>query len=233
MIKIAICDDDVQELKKMSTVIKYYLRKAKRKASIVEFDSGSKLLNANIYFDIIFLEIEMPQMDGIETAQKLRNWDVNAKIIYVANYNKYQNKAYKVHAFDYITKPIQAKKVHDVLNEAISYLDRANKKHKYAFKTEMGIITLGLDDIYYFEYFTKKVIINSNKGKYVSRYRLKEIYEKIGNFNFEFSHKSFIVNFLQIKCIKGFEIIMENGDIVPLAQKGLHNLKKNITIFLK
>lgn len=53
--------------KKMSTVIKYYLRKANRKASIVEFDSGSKLLKANIYFDIIFLDIEMPQMDGIET----------------------------------------------------------------------------------------------------------------------------------------------------------------------
>ncbi len=233
MIKIAICDDDIQVLEKMVSIVKDYFRIIDRTVWVAEYKSGARLLKANARFDIIFLDIEMPQMDGIETAQKLRNWDLNSKIIYVTNYSQYQKRAYKVHAFDYIDKPLQEKAIFGVLKEAIRYLDGAIKKQKYAFDTEEGIITLELDDIYYFEYLTKKVIINSAKGKYVSRYSLKELYEKIGNNSFELPHKSFIVNFLHIKGIKGFEIFMENGATIPLAQKRAVKFKEKFNDFLQ
>lgn len=106
-------------------------------------------------------------------------------------------------------------------------------KQKYAFKTDEGILTLELDDIYYFEYLSRKVIICTSKGKYVASYSLKELHEKFNKYNFESPHKSFIINMLYIKYIKGFDILMENGEKIPLAQKRAVEFKEKFNDFLQ
>lgn len=128
MIKVAVCDDETHIREKLTSIIKDYFYEINRTVWVADFKTGSGLLKANIRFDIIFLDIEMPNMNGIETAKKLRNWDVNSKIIYVTNYAKYQNCAYKVHAFDYICKPVREKAIYEVLSEAVRYLDHASEK---------------------------------------------------------------------------------------------------------
>lgn len=233
MIKVAVCDDEIHIRGKLISIIKEYFDEIKRAVWVADFKTGDGLLKAKIRFDIIFLDIEMPNMNGIETAKKLRNWDVNSKIIYVTNYDKYKSCAYKVHAFDYICKPVREKVIYGVLSEAVRYLDHASERQRYAFKTEEGIVTLELDDIYYFEYLSRKVIINSSKGKYIATYSLKELYEKFSKHNFESPHKSFIINMLHIKCIKGFNVYMENEAVVPLAQKRAVNFKEKFNDFLQ
>lgn len=233
VIKVAVCDDETQAREKLISFIKEYFKEQNRPAWVAEFKTGEGLLKSNIRYDIIFLDIEMPNLNGIETAIKLRKWDVNSKIIFVTHYDKYSSSAYKVHAFDYICKPIREKKIYDVLGEAIRYLENASEKQKYAFKTEQGVVTIELDDIYYFEYMARKVIIKSSKGKYVASYSLKELYDKFRNFNFESPHKSFIINMLHIKHIKGFDIFIENGDTIPLAQKRAVEFKKKFNDFLQ
>lgn len=228
MIKIAVCDDEAHIREKLTSIIKEYFSEEKRTVWIADFKTGKALLGSNIRFDIIFLDIEMPNMNGIETAKKLRNWDVNSKIIYVTNYDKYKSCAYKVHAFDYICKPVREKVIYEVLSEAVRYLECVSEKQRYAFTTENGIVTLELDDIYYFEYLSRKVIICSAKGKYTATYSLKELYEKFSKYSFESPHKSFIVNMLHIKRIKGFEVYMENGAVVPLAQKRAVDFKEKL-----
>lgn len=233
MIKVAVCDDEEQVCIKLINMIKTFFNELERQVWVAEFREGNGLLKSNIHFDIIFLDIDMPEMDGIETAKKLRTWDVSSKIIYVTHYNQYKGKAYKVHAFDYIKKPISDGEIFNVLKEAIYYLDNTSIKHKYAFTTEDGILTLDLDDIYYFEYASRKVIINTSKGKYIATYSLKELIEKFGPFNFLSPHKSFIVNMIYIKCIKGFDIFMENGDMLPLGQKRAAEFKIKFNEFLQ
>ena len=107
------------------------------------------------------------------------------------------------------------------------------EQQKYAFMTQEGIITLEPDDIYYFEYQSRKVVINSSQGKYIAAYSLKELYEKFSKYHFESSHKSFILNLIHIKSIKGFDIYMKNGDVVPLAQKRAVDFKKRFHDFLQ
>lgn len=97
MIKIAICDDEEIICKKMIIIVQKYFEKINRAVWISDYRNGYELLNAHIRFDIIFLDIDMPKLNGIETAMKLRKWDVNSKIVYVTNYNTYIEKAFKVH----------------------------------------------------------------------------------------------------------------------------------------
>lgn len=233
MIKVAICDDDEESRKKIHSIVETYFSKLDRSVLSVEFKNGMRLLDSHIRFDIIFLDIEMPGLNGIETAVKLRKWDVNSKIVYVTNYENYRVSAYKVHAFDYIDKPINTNNVVKVLDDIIYYLDNKTEKQKYAFKTETGIITLELDEIFYFEYLARKVVIHGADGKYTATYKLKELLEKLGKYNFASPHKSFIVNMLYIKSIKGFDIFMENGDKIPLAQKRAVEFKSAFNDFLQ
>ncbi|MGC4019950.1 MAG: LytTR family DNA-binding domain-containing protein [Muricomes sp.] len=233
MIKVAVCDDDESVREKLFAIIKGWFDNIRRPVLVVKFISGVNLLESHIRFDIIFLDIEMPNLNGIETARMLRKWDVNSKIIYVTNYEHYIKSSYKVHAFDYISKPVCENEICCALLEAVQYSDNARKKQKYAFETEEGTVTLDLDDIYYFEYSSRRVIINCSREKYISSYSLKELLEKFQKYDFNSPHKGFIVNMLYIKLIKGFDIFMENGSIIPLAQKRAAGFRVEFNNFLQ
>lgn len=233
MIKIAVCDDEKQIRLRLLTIIQQYFDEIGREVWIAGFKKGQELLNAKMRFDIIFLDIEMPELNGIETAKKLRKWDVTSKIIYVTNYDNYQRNAYEVHAFDYLSKPVSDKNIFKVLTEAIRYLDNATEKHKCVLETKTGIVTIDIEDIYYFEYSSRQAIIHTTRENYSASYSLKELYEKFNKYNFESPHKSFIVNMLYVKRIKGFDILLENGDIVPLAQKRAVVFKNRFNDFLQ
>lgn len=233
MIKIAVCDDEKQVRLRLLTIIQQYFNENNREVWVAGFKKGEELLNAKTRFDIIFLDIEMPELNGIETAKILRKWDVTSKIIYVTNYDRYQRKAYEVHAFDYISKPVKDKNIYKVLDDAVRYLENSTEKQKCVFETEEGIATIEIEDIYYFEYSSRRVIIHTAKGNYNAAYSLKELYEKFSKNNFESPHKSFIVNLLYVKRIKGFDILLENGDIVPSAQKRAVEFKNKFNDFLQ
>lgn len=198
MIKIAVCDDEKQVRLRLLTIIQQYFSEIKREVWVAGFKRGQELLSAKVRFDIIFLDIEMPELNGIETAKKLRKWDVTSKIIYVTNYDHYQRNAYEVHAFDYISKPIKDTDIFKTLGEAVRYLDNAIEKQKCVFETEEGLVTIEIEDIYYFEYSCRRVIIHTTQGNYFASYSLKELYEKFKKYNFESPHKSFIVNLLYL-----------------------------------
>lgn len=232
-IKLAICDDEELVRIKLSTIINEYFKSIKRQILVIDFRTGEEFLKSGIRFDVVFLDIEMPIINGIETAKKLRKWDVNSKIIYVTNNSNYKDCAYKVHAFDYISKPVTERTINNVLHDVVRYLDNTSENHKYAFKTDEGFKTLFLEDIYYFEYLARKVRIINLNGKYTASYSLKELYGRLNTFNFESPHKSYIVNMSYVKYIKGFDIIMENGDTIPLAQKKAVKFKELFNDFLQ
>lgn len=154
-------------------------------------------------------------------------------VVYLTLYSKYKSCAYQVHAFDYVEKPIRESRIFNLLKEIVHYLDNAVEKQKYAFTTDKGVLTLELDDIYYFEYMSRRVVLNTSQGLYTATYSLKELYEKFNKFDFESPHKSFIINMLHIKYIKGFDIFMENGAVIPLAQKRAVEFKIKFNNFLQ
>lgn len=234
MLKIAICDDEDLIIKKMYEIVTSYFHEKNEGILVKIYHSGNELLSENLKFDIIFLDIEMPGLDGFETANILRKNDKNLKIIYLTNFSYYHRMAFKVHAFDYLEKPVSKEKIEHVLDEVLEYLRIDNSSTELYLKLNGGAGKIKISDIYYLEYCARelKIVLKDTVCR-SSAYTLKEMYEKVKSYDFEFSHKSFVVNLTHVKYIKNSEIYMDNDLIIPIAQKKAVGFKKSFNDYLQ
>lgn len=112
MLHIAVCDDDIKMLDEVKQILTDYCRAKKLAVKISAYCDGTDLLISEESFSIIFLDIEMQQSNGIEVAQKIRQMNMNVPIVYITSYIDYWRRAYKVHAFDFITKPFKPEELY-------------------------------------------------------------------------------------------------------------------------
>ncbi len=228
MIKIAICDDDLITLNNIKEIIGGYSQKD---LQIYTYKSGEDLLGSKEKFNIIFLDIDMGGINGIETAKKIRVYDKKVKIIYVTNYTDYTSSAFSVHAFGYLVKPIKESELHEQLDEALSYM-KEDEECLVEFTTEEGIVRIDIKKIYYFEYASRKILMKTSKKTYVIREKISVIYEKMKEFGFEMPHKSFVVNLYNVKSIKGYDVYMMDESRIPLSQKKSTEFRNSLNIYL-
>lgn len=227
MINIAICDDEINIINKTKKLIQDY---DKEDIDIYVYESGEELINSDKEFHIIFLDIDMKGLDGIETAKKLREYDKKVKIIYVTNYTDYTYSAFSVHAFGYLVKPLNKKELYNQLDEALSYTEEIS--NNLEFITSDGVIRIDTNSIYYFEYEQRKVIMKTIDKNYILKKKISEIGKDIQDYGFEMPHKSFVVNLYNIKTIKGYDVHMMDGSVIPLSQKKSSQFRDSLNRYL-
>lgn len=228
MPKIAICDDDQTMLIKM----KDYLKEYEALFSIDTFQSGEALLAAQENYDFIFLDIDMKGISGIDAARMIRQKDKKAKLIYVTAYEDFKDYAFAVHAFAYLVKPVNKEKIQDILREALAYTQDEDKGASICLMTENGLLDINIRDIYYFEYQNRRLCMATVSGNVWIQDSIKNMFHKMETWDFLMSHKSFIVNLYHIKNLKGYNIFMTNGSIVPLSQKKSSDFRKKLAVYL-
>lgn len=228
MIKIAICDDESNILNNTKELIENYSQK---EILIETYTNGEELLKSNTNFDIIFLDIDMEGINGIETAKKIREYDKQVKIIYITNYTDYTYSAFSVHAFGYLVKPLKPKELYHQLDEALSYIEEDNDQ-TLEFVTNEGVVRIDIKNIYYFEYQSRKVIMKTTDSKYLLKQKISEIASKMEPYGFAIPHKSFSVNLYNVKSIKGYEVYIMDGSIIPLSQKKSSEFRNSLNIYL-
>lgn len=227
MINIAICDDEINIINKTKKLIQDY---DKEDIDIYVYESGEELINSDKEFHIIFLDIDMKGLDGIETAKKLREYDKKVKIIYVTNYTDYTYSAFSVYAFGYLVKPLNKKELYNQLDEALSYTGEISKNLEFI--TRDGVIRIDTNSIYYFEYEQRKVIMKTIDKNYILKKKISEIGKDIQDYGFEMPHKSFVVNLYNIKTIKGYDVHMMDGSVIPLSQKKSSQFRDSLNRYL-
>lgn len=226
MINIAIVDDEKAFIEACEKAVSRIFEELGFKCKIYTYTNPTLFLKefSENNYDLIFLDIEMKELNGIETAQLVRSKDLDVKIVYVTSYTDYWRRAYKVHAFDFISKPFSDDDIRNVLKDFLKFYNSENEK-TVELKTADGAAVLKVKDILYFYIKDKekrKVIVNTNHGEYVSTESLREIYEKLDSEEFYKAHKSCIVNLRYVQSMtknNGGNITMTDGTSIPLAVK--------------
>ena len=229
MFRIAVCDDEKSVREQLERILSGY---TKRECLTDCFASGEELIKSENRYDVIFLDIDMAGINGIEAAKRLREKDKQVKIIYLTSYRDYVGSAFSVHAFGYMIKPIRDTAIYRQLDEAADYLKEEKDDPVFEFQTQNGRIRLPLSKICYFEYVQRKVVIHTEKAVYETNDTLKNMEERMKQYDFCMPHKSFLVNLYQVKSVKGYEIQMMDGQTLPLSQKKSVQFRERLNRYL-
>lgn len=222
--RIAICDDE--EVFNMQTVelINSMLAKP-TECDIITCLSGEELLekyNAE-RFNIIFLDIEMGGMNGMDTAREIRKTDENVIIVFLTSYQEFAPDGYEVNAYRYLIKN-QPAYIYE--KQFKSIFDEYSQKHKcFMINDRNDKICIHLKDICFFEVMNKNVTVHTAIKSYEYIGKLSNIEEQLQNDDsFIKTHKSYIVNVAQIDTIRNFDILMKNSENALMSR----NLKKSV-----
>ena len=231
MIEIAICDDEEIIIKRIADLIK----KQKRDCHIESFQAGNELLAAKRHYDLIFLDIQMDGINGIETAKAVREYDRKAVIIFVTAVKEYVFEAFDVGAFHYLLKPIEEQRFAEVFANAVRKIRgrRAEKETPVLFvKTKNKSYTLKQSEIIFIESRNRKVAIHTTKNTLEVYAVMNELQKKLGN-SFYRCHRGYLVNMAHITEYSSDMIEMDNGERVYLAKEKYQEFVKAYMRYLR
>lgn len=220
MIQIAVCDDDISCINEAVEMIETWSKDSSIPVEIHSFDNGDELIKKNdhIHMDIIFLDIVMPLLNGIDTAKELRQKDKTVKIIFLTSSPEYALKSYSVKAHDYLLKPITYMKIKEVLDECSSPFNQ--EAENIVIKTTIGYQKLYFHDIEYLEAQNRKVFFYMQNGKLVETNEPFYSFEKkfMGNVDFFKCHRSYIIYIPNVDHFDNRSITTKFGRSVPIAR---------------
>lgn len=235
MIRIALCDDAASDLKQLQTALKKWVPSVQY--TVESFSDGDALIQSHSTtpFDIIFLDVVMPLINGIDTAKEIRLHDKNVKLVFLTSSIEYAYESYSVKASNYLLKPVDEKKLTECLDELCHELSR---KEKTLSISASGIsYRISLQDIETLEAQNKHVLSTLKNGRKLVSNEPLYSYEKIlleEGFFFK-CHRSYIINLYLIDSYTSKEIRMRTSQIIPLS-RNLHKEFEQMyfsTLFMK
>ena len=225
--RIAICDDE----KNIRELIANKVAKKYPDAEIIFFPSGEELLLSDEPIDILFLDIQMSGIDGMETARELRKKDKSVILIFVTAVEEYVFQAFDVGAFNYIVKPINDWKFSDVLHRAVDEwssqsINEKQPEERYVLINNSGVHTkVILDEIVYAEVFNRKVVIHKLDGE-IEYYGKMSDLESLAGDSFFRPHRAYLINFKYVEKYDATTIYLEKGTVLMAKQNYPEFVKK-------
>lgn len=215
MFKLAICDDSKRDAEYLQYLCNQYENELE--LSISSFLSGAELLSehSKAAFDIVLLDVDMPNNNGLEVGSAIHNATPQTIIIFVTSHPQYAIEAYDCEAFHYLLKPCDNEKLHQVIKRAISKLKVTKKYH--LIKCQGKNIKLKISDIYYIECCRKHIIYHTKNDEYHTIGTLSETYALLKEYGFFQVHQGFLVNFEKIKCYAKSSIVLDNDCTVMMS----------------
>lgn len=230
-IKIAICDDTPGDIELLSSALCTY----DHSFEITTYINGEILIDelkdAGFCADIIFLDIYMPGIDGVETAQKIRADRKNVKIIFLSSSQEHYPHAYEVFAFNYILKPFDRERLYCVLDQAISEI-KWERSHKIRFSYKSVMYSVDCRDILYIESCDKLILFHMADGSTLQCYgKLDVITKELPQQFFIRCHQSFSVNTSHVSQM-GENYFRVGQAVIGISKKHLKTAKDQYYSYL-
>ena len=231
--RIAVCDDE----EKFRNQARDMVDKLAGSLDVVvdAYSDGNQLLAAfdKKPYDVLFLDIEMPAMDGITLAKKLRERSDSIYIVFLTGHVEYALEGYEVNALRYLTKPVQEEKLREVLRFV---MDQNTSKKQLMIKEDGEELLLNIADIVYFEAQNQYVMIYTTDGEHLVRYNIGDFEEQLKADGFFRVHRGYLISLAKVKKLVKSEVLMDggNGEVsVPVSRSNVKPLKEALYAYVE
>lgn len=206
MIRIAICEDQHYDINVLVSYLKRYEKDNKEEFNISVFDNPVNFLtNYPGIYDLIFLDIVMPDLNGIKVAQKLRVLDSKVCLVFVTSMAQYAVRGYEVNAYDFIVKPINYYDFALKLQRSLDYI-KSREIVKILLNVDDGVLSIDSSEIKYVEIVKHKIIYHTTRGEYRSHGTLKNAEEILNSPCFARCNSCYLVNLNYVSSVKDFTL---------------------------
>lgn len=239
MIRIAICDDNSIELSRTVELVKAYIDRTGKGAELVKYSSSVKLMkevdtafaDGTPLFDLFILDVMMPEVTGMDIAEHIRTlYKKDVSIAFTTTSTEFAFKAFSVHAFRYLDKPLKPEAIAEMLDYFFDYMSEKEEKI-FTIPVKGAVVTVKRDDIMYVENVSRNLVFSMADGSKHKSVSIRKSFETsveplLMDKNFIQPHKSFLVNMYFIKSYSGDNIVMEDGNVVPISRNNAAMVKK-------
>lgn len=230
-VRITICDDSTEEIALLSRTLYAY----DPFFEITTFSSGKALLDElmedSLSADILFLDIYMPELDGIRIAQEIRRIKKEVKIIFFSSSREHYQQAYEVFAFNYLEKPFNKERLFAVLDRAIGEI-RKESGYKINIQYKGALLNLDCRDILYIESQNKFLLFHCVDGNTLQCYsKLENLLSELPGQNFVRCHQSFLINLPHVTEMKE-NFVRVGKAMISISRKYLKDVKEQYYSYL-
>lgn len=217
MIRIAIVEDEPAVAKQLQEYVERFCRENGQEADVTLFSNGMVIAeDYRAVWDIIFMDIEMPYLDGMSAAQRIRKVDSAVVLVFVTNMARFAIKGYEVDAMDFVLKPVKYAQFALKLKKAMNIAGQ--RKRHYLLVSADGLEKrLSIDDILYIEVINHRLYIHTHQEEFVIRGSLQEMEAQLSGLHFARSSNSYIVNLRNVTGLRKDSVLVP-GHEVPLSR---------------
>lgn len=221
MLNIAIVEDNAADMEQIKRCLEFVKAKDDVEYTVTEFtDAVRFLFKSTLEYDLIFLDIQMPSLDGMQAAAKIREHNKTVGIVFVTNMRQFAVKGYEVGALDFILKPVNPNDFYMKMQHIISRL-RFNRKEQILVGAGDSMALIPVNSILYLEVSGHYVTYHTRLGAWKEYSTLKVVEKKLAAYPFfKRCNRFYLVNLNHVEAIRGDEVVVGGASLaVSRARK--------------
>ena len=233
MINIAIVDDEEQDRKYIESKISAQLDDKDFKCKLYTYSTAKQMLEAfeNAPYDVVFLDIDMPEIDGMETAERINSMNKNTLIVFVTNHDELVYKAYRFKAIGFIRKGYLDDEIKDLIE--VLQKEIGSNTLTLAIKDSHSVINIDLADVLYIQSDDHYVDFHYAERKETIRKTMGEIESLIAEKGFIKTHYRYLVNFRHIHSIDKTTVLLKENVRLPVSRGKGEYVKEKYQMFVR
>ena len=233
VIKIAVCDDEAAMCGQIAQMTAQILTRLDEPFKIDCYQDPRSLLEQADLLDLLFLDIQMPGLDGVDLAKKLRAQENPCAIIFVTILRDCMLDAFEVEAVDYLCKPVDKDRLERALGRVLKHRREKDASEKSLFiQTKGWSRSVKIRDIYYCEVINRKIYLHTKDGVIDHYGRLREVEDQL-NGHLIRCHRSYLVNPRYLQEYRNGRITLENGEEIPVSRQYKQALLEGMGQYLR
>lgn len=231
MIRIGILEDNSADLAQLEQCLRRYEEEHRERFSVRAFSNPSDFLDAyRSDFDLIFLDIDLPFVNGMDVARQLRESDSVVTLVFITNLEQYAINGYEVNALDFVVKPINYYRFSSMLRKALGRVAHQPEK-EVIIHSSGSVMRLGISQIYYVEIRDHLLIYHTDQGNLTAWGKLSDLEAELSAYDFARCSTSHLVNLRYVISTNGNNVDVA-GTKLPISQRRRKAFYADVTNYL-